>query len=155
MGISYERVPHSSRLFLDYVHDFERVAEFYTAPPFELSSYQDLAGKLQAPASSRNALCDILVRQNTKFDSPAAVLESINRLRDNGTFAVVTGQQIGLFSGPAFTLYKALTAVRLAQWLSENGLPSVPVFWLATEDHDLEEVSQTAENRYRGQAVLG
>ena len=143
MGISYERVPHSSRLFLDYVHHFGRVAEFYTAPPFELSSYQDLAGQIRTTAGSRETLCDILTRQNAKFDSPAAVLENINRLRDHNTFAVVTGQQIGLFSGPAFTLYKALTAVRLAQWLSENGLPSVPVFWLATEDHDFAEVSQT------------
>lgn len=151
MGISYERVPHSSRLFLDYVHHFERVAEFYTASPFGLSGYQQLAAKLRTQSTSRQALCDILIRQNTKFDSPAAVFENIERLRNASTFAVVTGQQIGLFSGPAFTLYKALTAVRLSQWLSENGLPSAPVFWLATEDHDLDEVSHTAvlDEEYR------
>jgi bacillithiol biosynthesis cysteine-adding enzyme BshC len=57
---------------------------------------------------------------------------------------VVTGQQGGLFSGPAFTLYKALTAVRLAQSLTEQGLPCVPIFWLATEDHDLAEVAEVA-----------
>ena len=65
------------------------------------------------------------------------------RSRDQGAFVVVTGQQVGLFSGPAFTIYKALTAIRLAQWLSAEGLPSVPAFWLATEDHDLEEVAGT------------
>ena len=71
-------------------------------------------------------------------------MANIQRLSEPGTFAVVTGQQVGLFSGPAFTLYKALTTVRLAQSLSEQGLPCVPVFWLATEDHDLDEVSQGA-----------
>ena len=144
MGISYDRVPNSTPLLLDYLYHFERVADFYTAPPFKLSSYQNLAGKLRASTNSRQALADILIRQNKEFDGSPAVFENIQRLRDASKFAVVTGQQIGLFSGPAFTLYKALTAVRLAQWLSENGLPSVPVFWLATEDHDLEEVSQTA-----------
>ncbi|MBI4164815.1 MAG: bacillithiol biosynthesis cysteine-adding enzyme BshC [Acidobacteria bacterium] len=144
MDISYARVPNSTPLLLDYLYHFERVAEFYTAPPFKLSSYQDFAGKLSSLTISRQALADILIRQNREFDGSPQVFENIDRLKKVGTFAVVTGQQIGLFSGPAFTLYKALTAVRLAQWLSENGLPSVPVFWLATEDHDLDEVSKAA-----------
>jgi bacillithiol biosynthesis cysteine-adding enzyme BshC len=87
-------------------------------------------------------LPEILMRQNQAFGSGEATIESIRRLAAPGTLAVVTGQQVGLLSGPAFTLYKALTAVRLAQWLDEQGLPAVPVFWLATEDHDLEEVAQ-------------
>jgi bacillithiol biosynthesis cysteine-adding enzyme BshC len=62
-------------------------------------------------------------------------------LAEPGTVAVMTGQQVGLFSGPAYTVYKALHAVRLAQWLSQNGTPAVPVFWLATEDHDFAEVN--------------
>ena len=55
--------------------------------------------------------------------------------------AVVTGQQVGLFSGPCYTIYKVLHAVKLAAWLSDNGMPAVPVFWLATEDHDFAEVN--------------
>ena len=54
---------------------------------------------------------------------------------------MVTGQQVGLFSGPAYTVYKAVTAAKLARQLTQNGIPAVPVFWLATEDHDVEEVS--------------
>ena len=69
---------------------------------------------------------------------------NIQRLSEPETFAIVTGQQVGLFSGPTFTLYKALSTVRLAQSLTGQGLPCVPVFWLATEDHDLEEVSHSA-----------
>ena len=63
-------------------------------------------------------------------------------LAKSGTFAVVTGQQVGLFSGPAFTIFKALTTVRLANYLTEQGIPVVPVFWLASQDHDLAEVAQ-------------
>ena len=54
--------------------------------------------------------------------------------------AVVTGQQVGLFSGPAYTVFKAMTAARLAERLTAEGIPAVPIFWLATEDHDLAEV---------------
>ncbi len=54
---------------------------------------------------------------------------------------VATGQQVGLFTGPAYTIYKALTAVKLAQRLTEQGIPSIPLFWMASEDHDLAEVN--------------
>jgi len=69
-------------------------------------------------------------------ESPA-----LTRLAQPGTVAVMTGQQVGLFSGPAYTVYKALHAAKLAEWLTANGVPAVPVFWLATEDHDFAEVN--------------
>ncbi|MGI4757336.1 MAG: bacillithiol biosynthesis cysteine-adding enzyme BshC, partial [Janthinobacterium lividum] len=61
-----------------------------------------------------------------------------------GARAVVTGQQVGLFGGPLLTLLKAATAIRKAQAASEAGVPHVPVFWMATEDHDLDEVNQVS-----------
>jgi len=144
VSIPYTRVPHSSQLLFDYLYQFERVAAFYTGSPFDPANYTDLAGKLCGLSQDRRELVAILRRQNETFGSSEVTFTNIQRLGEPGTFAVVTGQQVGLLSGPAFTLYKALTAVRLAQALSEQGLPSVPVFWLATEDHDLEEVEQTA-----------
>jgi bacillithiol biosynthesis cysteine-adding enzyme BshC len=59
---------------------------------------------------------------------------------EKGAVAIVTGQQVGLFSGPAYAIYKALTAVQIAEELTRSGIPAVPVFWMATEDHDLDEV---------------
>ena len=53
----------------------------------------------------------------------------------------MTGQQVGLFSGPAYTIYKAMTAAHMARQLTDRGIPAVPVFWLATEDHDFAEVN--------------
>jgi bacillithiol biosynthesis cysteine-adding enzyme BshC len=68
-------------------------------------------------------------------DSPA-----LEKLAQEGTVAVVTGQQVGFLSGPAYTVFKALTAVKLAAHLNEQGVAAVPVFWLASEDHDFAEV---------------
>src|SRR5947207_3217801 len=56
--------------------------------------------------------------------------------------SVVTGEQTGLFTGPLYTLYKALSAVKLAACLTARGTEAVPVFWMATEDHDWEEVQR-------------
>jgi bacillithiol biosynthesis cysteine-adding enzyme BshC len=70
-------------------------------------------------------------------------LENIGRLK-NGAFAAVTGQQVGLFGGPVFSFYKALSAVKLAEEATKAGVDCVPIFWLATQDHDLEEVNQVS-----------
>ena len=56
--------------------------------------------------------------------------------------AVVSGQQAGLFSGPLYTIYKALSAVKLAGCLTQRNTKAVPVFWIATEDHDFPEVAK-------------
>ena len=142
--IPYTRVPHVSKLLQEYLYHFDNVAGYYTGAPFDPASYESLGEKLSGFLPDRKPLLGILMRQNQAFGCGEATFANLHRLAAPGTFAVVTGQQVGLLSGPAFTLYKALTAVRLAQSLSEQGLPSVPVFWLATEDHDLEEVAQTA-----------
>lgn len=67
--------------------------------------------------------------------------ELLTRFAQPGTVAVITGQQVGLFGGPAYTLYKALTAVKLARDLTARGISAVPIFWMATEDHDFAEVN--------------
>lgn len=142
--VPFSIVPQSTSLLIDYIYHYQRIHHFFNGAPHDPKSYQAVATQMSSLAFDRNGICDVLVRQNQSFGAPEPTLANIGRLRQPGTFAVVTGQQVGLFSGPAFTLYKALTAVRLAHTLSEQGLSSVPVFWLATEDHDLEEVSETA-----------
>ncbi|HXX22048.1 MAG TPA: bacillithiol biosynthesis cysteine-adding enzyme BshC [Terriglobia bacterium] len=143
-SIPYQQVPHTSPLFLDYLYHFDRVSRFYNAPPYEISSYEAVVSRLQNVARNRRDLCAMLMRQNKAFGCGAATFENLRRLEEGGSFAVVTGQQVGLFSGPAFTIFKALTTVRLANYLTEQGIPVVPVFWFATEDHDLAEVAEVA-----------
>jgi bacillithiol biosynthesis cysteine-adding enzyme BshC len=140
--LPYDRVPHPSALFLDYLYHFNRVSGFYDLRPYVLSSYKTVAAQLPGFERKREEVCAILLRQNKAFGCGEATFENLKRLSQAGTFAVVTGQQVGLFSGPAFTLFKVLTTVRLANYLAEQGMPVVPVFWLATEDHDLAEVAE-------------
>jgi bacillithiol biosynthesis cysteine-adding enzyme BshC len=82
----------------------------------------------------------ILERQNRAFGSGDRSFANLERLRA-GACTAVTGQQVGLFGGPLFAILKALTAVRIAEEASRRGADCVPVFWLATEDHDLAEVN--------------
>jgi bacillithiol biosynthesis cysteine-adding enzyme BshC len=107
-----------------------------------------------AAAASRTvppALLDVLVARNARLAPSPARERNLERLSLPGTVAVVTGQQMGLFLGPLFTLYKAAAAIRAARALSEEtGRPCVPVFWLQTEDHDLPEVDHTFLPRHTG-----
>jgi bacillithiol biosynthesis cysteine-adding enzyme BshC len=135
---------------VDYLYQFERVSDFYEGPPYELSSYEAVAARLPSFEWKREEVCAILSRQNKAFGCGEATFENLRKLSQAGSFAVVTGQQVGLFGGPAFTIFKALTTVRLANYLTEQGIPVVPVFWLATEDHDLAEVAEvgTLDSEY-------
>jgi bacillithiol biosynthesis cysteine-adding enzyme BshC len=142
--IPYTHVPHSSALLRDYLYHFDRVRQFYSGSPYDPRSYQFVGSQMRGFKITRGEITGILARQNRAFGCSDVTLANIERLSEPGTFAVVTGQQVGLFSGPAFTLYKALTTVQLAQSLTKQGIPSVPVFWLATEDHDIAEVAEGA-----------
>ncbi len=88
----------------------------------------------------RRGVTEILRRQNRAFGGDKAVDASLDRLAA-GAAAIVTGQQVGLFSGPSYTIYKAVTALRLAADLTAAGAPAVAIFWLAAEDHDLAEIN--------------
>lgn len=132
-------LPHLSHLFTDY-------AESRTPLPYyPLSPYsQEWASR---PASIdpeiRARVADLLAIQNRSFGAGEKTFANIERLR-NGAGALVTGQQVTLFGGPLYTLFKTATIIRKAQDATAAGYPHVPIFWLATEDHDLEEADHLA-----------
>jgi bacillithiol synthase len=128
-------LPGLSRLFLDYAERREPLTPFYRASAY---STEWMATRPVLPPPHRETLCDLLEQQSREFGAAAPVLENIARLR-NGAGAVVTGQQVTLFGGTLFTILKAATAIRKAKDASIAGSPHVPIFWLATEDHDLAE----------------
>jgi len=134
--LRHTEIPHTSQLFSDFQYHFDRVARFYAHNPHDVGSYAAAAAEIDYPDKRRAALVEALRGSNGES-------ASLDLLARPGTLAVVTGQQVGLFSGPAYTIYKALTAVRLAERLSEQGIPAVPMFWLPTEDHDIAEVNHT------------
>ncbi len=133
--LPFSSIPHTGRLFQDFLHHFERVQQFYARPPLDNSWWEEEQQKIDYPAQRRQAVAAILERQNREFGAGEKALANIERLRA-GSAAVVTGQQVGLFGGPLFCLLKALTAAVHAEKID-----AVPVFWLATEDHDFEEIN--------------
>src|SRR5258705_4325142 len=132
------QLPHQPKLFLEYLDDFEKVKSFYAHPP-AMAAVTRVALKLEYPEDRRVEVASILRRQNIALGAGAETLSNLDHL-EKGAVAVVSGQQVGLFSGPAYSVYKALTAVQIAEELTRGGIPAVPIFWMATEDHDLDEV---------------
>ncbi|MGE5324488.1 MAG: bacillithiol biosynthesis cysteine-adding enzyme BshC [Actinomycetota bacterium] len=133
--LAFSSIPHSSRLFQDFLHHFQRVQTFYARPPLDDSWWSDEKQRINYPAERRQAVAAILERQNREFGAGEKTLAAIERLR-KGAPAVVTGQQVGLFGGPLYCMLKAVTAAVQAEKAG-----AVPVFWLATEDHDFEEIN--------------
>jgi bacillithiol biosynthesis cysteine-adding enzyme BshC len=101
------------------------------------------SSRISYDPSRRERVTAVLERQNKSWDASPKTLANLERLR-TGAATVVTGQQVGLFGGPMFAIYKALTAVKLAEEATAAGVDAVPVFWLATYDHDLAEVNHVA-----------
>lgn len=132
--IPHTELPGTSALLADYLYRFDRVARFYRHDPHNPLSISRAASEIDIPHQRRQDLVSVLRKDNG--ESPA-----LSMLELPDTVAVVTGQQVGLFGGPAYTLYKALTTAKLAQQLNSSGIRAVPVFWLATEDHDFQEIN--------------
>lgn len=140
--VSFRDIPHTTPLFETFLEHFERVAKYYAYPP-TLTGLKSSAGNVQLDAETRRVVVEVLREQNRTFGSSDAATKNLDRLA-NGAVAVVTGQQVGLFGGPAYSIYKAISAVAYARELSKQGIDAVPVFWLATEDHDLAEINHAA-----------
>jgi bacillithiol biosynthesis cysteine-adding enzyme BshC len=134
-------LPHTSKLIHDYVENFPRLQNFYAHKP-DLHSAESYARQLDFPSDRRREVAAILRADNLIFGSGPETENNLRRL-ENGAVAVVSGQQVGLFGGPAYAFYKALTAIESARELSLSGIEAVPIFWMATEDHDIDEIRHT------------
>ena len=141
--LPFSNIPHSTRLFTEFLSYSGKTHDFYPRSPYITEWAADESARIAYPADRRHALADILERQNRAFGSSPKAHENLQKFRDGAT-VLVTGQQVGLFGGPLFAILKAITAVEFARKAENAGVPCVPVFWLATEDHDLAEVNHAA-----------
>jgi bacillithiol biosynthesis cysteine-adding enzyme BshC len=152
--IPYREIPHTAKLFATFLEDFSRVSTFYAYPP-SAAGVDAAARAVNYHPGMRQHVVEILREQNQHFTPQGkldpATAHNLERLA-GGAVAIVTGQQVGLFSGPAYTIYKALSAIRCAEETTRRGIEAVPVFWLASEDHDLAEVNHTFWNTRNGLA---
>ena len=140
-AVAFKRIPRHTALFLDYLDASPKVSSFYQQFPTR-EKLDAFAGSELGSLSPRAEVTAILRRQNESFGTGPKGMESIDELAQPDSVAVVTGNQITLFGGPLYTIYKALTATRLANELRERGFRAVPIFWMASEDHDLAEVTR-------------
>ncbi|HEY0701887.1 MAG TPA: bacillithiol biosynthesis cysteine-adding enzyme BshC [Candidatus Acidoferrales bacterium] len=150
--ISFREIPQTTKIYSSFLDDFEHVAKYYAYAP-NIEGVVDAARNVQLDPAVRKGVVEVLREQNRKFApggvTEAATEKNLERLAA-GAVAVVTGQQVGLFGGPAYSLYKAITAASYAAELTNRGIDAVPVFWLATEDHDLAEINHAAWNSRAG-----
>ena len=137
-ALPFRQLPHQSKLFLQFLDNFSSVKQFYGPPP-TIEAVKKAAKSLDYPRERRAEVATILAEQNAALGAGEATRENLKRFAA-GAVAVVSGQQVGLFGGPAYAIYKAVSAIQIAQELTKLGADAVPVFWMATEDHDLDEV---------------
>lgn len=141
--LPFSQIPHTTQLLVDFLSYSPQVQPFYPHSPYFRDWIKKEAKRISYDPSRRERVTAILDRQNKSWSASPQALANIDRLRA-GACAVVTGQQVGLFGGPMFAIYKAFTAAKLAEEATAAGVDAVPVFWLATYDHDLAEVNHVS-----------
>src|SRR5260370_42213551 len=137
-ALAFRQLPPQPNLFLEYLDHFGKVESFYFHPP-SMPAVTRSARKLDYPGERRAEVSSILRRHNIDLGAGTETLSNLDRLEE-GAVAVVFRHEVVLVSRAAYSVYKALTAVQIAEELTRGGIPAVPIFWMATEDHDLDEV---------------
>lgn len=128
-------------LYSDFLNAPDRVRRFYPVDFRDPRAAVESASAREYPAPRRAALGSILRRQAERWGFAEVSRAALERLARPDALAVVAGQQPGLFGGPLYTLYKSFTAIAFACDLERvSGRPVVPIFWIASDDHDFEEV---------------
>jgi len=135
--ISYSERLGFSKLFRDYIDGDENIPGFFDTGDFE-SIADHISGKLY----DRRVIAEILNRQNRNWGATPEIFDNIEKIKDTDAIAIFTGQQACLFGGPYLILLKAMAAVKYARRLErELSVPVIPIFWIAADDHDFQEVA--------------
>jgi bacillithiol biosynthesis cysteine-adding enzyme BshC len=139
--ITYQQTNSFSSVVLDYIDGKDKLESFYQYSP-TLQGFEK-AIEDRRFSGDRNLLVDTLKRQYAKLNPSALVAQNINLLADDRTFTITTGHQLNIFTGPLYFIYKIITAIKLAADLKKEypAYNFVPVYWMATEDHDFEEIN--------------
>ena len=146
--ISFTDLHGFSSLFRDYCTNYEALSDYFAGDWSRSEARASAVERAAAFDRDRDTLANALLRQHAAWGDGEAARAGIEALREPDTAAVVTGQQVGLFTGPIYTILKALSAIQLADRLAEEtGRRIVPVFWLGGEDHDVDEISRVVALR--------
>jgi len=143
MYINFSDIPGHQNLFLDYLYEYDNVAEFYANDFRNKENYLKIFKNVSENRQDLSTtISELLSRQYSQLNPSKLTQQNIKKLSDKKTLAIVTGQQLGIAGGPLYTFYKIITAIKLSRLLSEryDDYNFVPVFWLETDDHDFNEV---------------
>jgi bacillithiol biosynthesis cysteine-adding enzyme BshC len=141
MEIQPIRIKEASPLFNAYLNNFSRLNQFFEHN--YLTGWENAIIERSKHPVQRKKLVSLLEQQNQRWGPPQNVLDNIQKLSSNNCLAVVAGQQVGIFGGPLYTIYKMLTALKLVEDLSKQFSDHlfVPLFWMETEDNDFDEIN--------------
>ena len=143
MYINFSDIPGHQNLFLDYLYEFENVADFYANDFRNRESYlKTFKNVTESRDNLSSEIAVIINRQYANLNPSNLTKQNLKKLSDKKTLTILTGQQLGIIGGPLYTFYKIITAIKLSRFLSEryDDYNFVPVFWLEADDHDFNEV---------------
>ncbi|WP_249869876.1 bacillithiol biosynthesis cysteine-adding enzyme BshC [Oceanobacillus saliphilus] len=140
MHIDPIQLKAQSRLITDYRKNHKRVMEFFDYNPY--SDYEQRLRDLDDLNFNREQLTNVLHTINEAWGAPQSTHNNINKLNDPKSVTVIGGQQAGLLTGPMYTINKLISIIQFARQQEDKlGIPVVPVFWIAGEDHDFDEIN--------------
>jgi bacillithiol biosynthesis cysteine-adding enzyme BshC len=140
------KINYYNQIQLDLVENQQNLSEFIGLPFSEKSIQEQITLKIKEYSNHhRVVLNSVLIEQYKGTETTPEVIENIKRLKQDNTFTITTGHQLTLFGGPAYFFYKIIHAISLSKSLNDKftDYHFVPVFWMASEDHDKDEISET------------
>jgi bacillithiol biosynthesis cysteine-adding enzyme BshC len=142
--ISYQKSGYFSKLIVDYLDENSGLETLYNRLPKIENFKEQIAEKQQNfSVENRHVLVSELEKQNAKFEISETTLNNIKLLNNSNTFTITTGHQLNLFTGPLYFIYKIVSTINLCKQLKKEYPEQnfVPIYWMATEDHDFEEIN--------------
>ncbi len=140
--VDFARTNQFSKIFTDYIGGASQLRPFYDNSP-ELNAYKDQLKNKKFSSEHRKILCQVLTEQYDSLTPAQLVLDNIGALKDSNTFTVTTGHQLNIFTGPLYFIYKIVSVINTCKALKKNypDYNFVPIYWMASEDHDFDEIS--------------
>ncbi|WP_156290435.1 bacillithiol biosynthesis cysteine-adding enzyme BshC [Oceanobacillus salinisoli] len=140
MWIDPIRIYNQSKIVSDYRSNKQDILDFFEYIPSE--NLEQRLKDLKKRTFQRDSLTEVLYKMNKQWGAPSSTLHNVDRLSDENSVVVIAGQQAGLLTGPMYTINKIISIIQLAKRQEEKlDVPVIPVFWIAGEDHDFDEIN--------------
>jgi len=139
--VTYKKTGYFSKTAIDYLSQNEQIKEYYDLYPTKENIKKQIEEKSKTK-SNRKVLVEVLTKQYKKKQTSKKTAQNIQQLLQENTYTITTGHQLNLFTGPLYFLYKIITTINLCEELKADNPEQnfVPIYWMATEDHDFEEI---------------